>query len=386
MPSQDLIINPCLFEDIIIERGSGVYCYDTMGKEYLDFAAGIGVASLGHAHPKVLEVMHSQAAQLISCHAYFTTEAKNKAAMSLVEAGCFDKVFFCNSGTEAVEAALKSARKYAYEHKGTDCSQIISFRKSFHGRTYGAASVTEKRLAHPFFEPYLPNVNFATFNDIDSVKALINNKTAAVIVEPVQGESGVTPATSAFLKELRALCDAHNVCLIFDEVQSGMGRLGTVYAYQSYGVEPDIACWAKGIAAGFPVGIMAARGVYADALGYGTHGSTFGGSPLACALISCAFEEISAPAFLENVLSVSSVLMEGLRKVPSITDVRGRGLMIGFDTDFDQSALFHALQDNGLLVTKAGTKTIRLLPPLILQEHEARKGVSIIEKTLKDMV
>lgn len=388
--TKELTLKTYGLQPVIIDSAKGVYCYDTKGKEYLDFAAGIAVASLGHAHPQILKTLNEQATKLMTCQASFVTEPKYKAAKMLVEASCFDAVYFSNSGTESTEAAIKCARKWAYDTKGKDCNHIISFRNSFHGRTYGAASVTEKRLSQPYFDPYIPNVGFAEFNDIESVKALINEKTAAVIIEPVQGESGVIPADTQFLKDLRDLCDEHNVCLVFDEVQTGLGRLGTLFAYQSYGVEPDIVAWAKGIGAGFPVGVMAAKKPFGDALQPGTHGTTFGGNPLACAMIVCAFEEISKDGFIANVKKVSKILFDGLKEIQEktgkITNIRGKGLMIGIDTTLDVKKLFATLQQNGLMVTQAGTKTIRLVPPLILGEEDANKGLAIIEKTIKEMM
>lgn len=387
--SNELLVKTYGLQPVIMDHAKGMYCYDSEGKEYLDFAAGIAVASLGHAHPKVLETLNKQAAHLMTCQASYVTETKYKAAKSLVEASCFDQVFFCNSGSESTEAALKCARKWAYDNKGKDCNHIIAFRDSFHGRTYGAASVTEKRLSQPFFDPYIPNVDFAEYNNIESVKALINDKTAAVIIEPIQGESGVIPSDPAFMKELRALCDAHHVCLIFDEVQTGLGRIGSLFAYQSYGVEPDLVAWAKGIGAGYPVGVMGAKKKFGDALQPGMHGTTFGGNPLASAMVLCTFEEISKDSFLENIRHVSSILFGGLERIAkdtgAITDLRGRGLMIGIDTVFDTKKLFRALQKNGFMGTLAGKATLRLVPPLILQEDDARKGLEIIEKTLREM-
>jgi predicted acetylornithine/succinylornithine family transaminase len=387
--TRDLTLKTYGLQPIVIDHANGVYCYDTEDKEYLDFAAGIAVASLGHAHPKVLKTLNEQAAKLMTCQASFVTEPKYSAAKMLVEASCFDAVYFSNSGTESTEAAIKCAKKWAYDNKGKDCNHIISFRNSFHGRTYGAASVTEKRLSQPYFEPYIPNVDFAEFNNIESVKALISDKTAAIIIEPIQGESGVIPAEPKFLKDLRSLCDEHNVCLIFDEVQTGLGRLGTLFAYQTYDVEPDIVAWAKGIGAGFPVGVMAAKKPFGDAFQPGSHGTTFGGNPLACAMVICAFKEISNKSFIANIKKVSKILFDGLKEIQNktgkITDVRGKGLMIGVDTTLDIKKLFGKLQQNGLMVTQAGTKTVRLVPPLILSEEDAYKGLAIIEKTLEEM-
>ncbi|MCB9982369.1 MAG: acetylornithine/succinylornithine family transaminase [Rhodospirillales bacterium] len=393
-------------QPVVMDHGKGAYAYDTSGKKYLDFAAGIAVASLGHAHPAVLKTINEQAARMITCQASYATKEKLHAAELLVKTSCFDLVYFSNSGTESVEAALKCARKWAYEEKGEECNEIIAFHNSFHGRTYGSASVTEKRHVQPFFGPYLPGVHFATFNDLDSVKALVSDKTAAIIIEPVQGEGGLTPAHPSFLRSLRALCDEHNICLIFDEVQTGFGRLGTLHAYQAFAccpdcqhgepnpanhqiIEPDIACWAKGMGSGFPVGAMAAKKKFGEAITVGTHGTTYGGNPLACAVAATVIEEMLKDGFMEHVHAVSNILFKGLndirRSSNKITDIRGKGLMLGVDTVFDIKKLLGALQSNGLMATQAGKATLRLTPPLILSEGEAKEALAVIEKTLSEM-
>lgn len=376
-------------QPVVMDYAKGMYSYDSDGKAYLDFVAGIAVASLGHAHPRILDTINKQAAKLMTCQASYITEPKYKAAKLLIESSCFDMVFFSNSGSESVEAALKCARKWAYDNKSEDCNHIISFRKSFHGRTYGAASVTEKRLAQPFFDPYIPNVDFAEFNNFESVKALVTPKTAAIIVEPIQGEGGITPATPEFLQALRTLCDQQKICLIFDEVQAGFGRLGTLHAYQSFGVEPDISAWAKGIGSGFPVGAMAAKKPFGDALVPGTHGTTFGGNPLACAVVVCVMEEMLKDGFIENIQKISKIMFDGLERIAresnKITEIRGKGLMIGVDTVFDIKKLLKALQKNGLMATQAGSSTLRLTPALIIEEEHAYKALEIIEKTLNEM-
>ncbi|MCB1720253.1 MAG: acetylornithine/succinylornithine family transaminase [Alphaproteobacteria bacterium] len=376
-------------QPVVMDHGKGCYAFDTSGKKYVDCAAGIAVASLGHAHPAMLKTINEQAARMMACQSSYTTKEKFKAAKLLVETSCFDLIYFSNSGTESVEAALKCARKWAYDEKGEDCNEIIAFHKSFHGRTYGSASVTEKRNSQPFFAPYLPGVHFATFNDIDSVKALATDKTAAVIIEPVQGEGGLTPANPEFLKALRQFCDEKNICLIFDEVQAGFGRLGTLYAYQSFGVEPDIVTWAKGMGSGFPVGAMAAKKKFGDALEVGMHGTTYGGNPLACAVVVTVLEEMLKPGFMEHVNKISGILFDGLNEIKrssnKITDIRGKGLMIGVDTVFDIKILMSALQSNGLMTTQAGKETLRLTPPLIISEEEAQEVLDIISKTLSEM-
>ncbi len=387
--TEELLVKTYNAQAVVMDHGDGVYAWDTDGKKYVDFAAGIAVASLGHAHPKMMETINTQSARMMTCQASYATKEKLKAAEILVENSCFDLVYFSNSGAESVEASLKCARKWAYDNKSETANEIIAFNQSFHGRTYGAASVTAKRLTQPFFAPYLDGVHFADFNDIASVKALVNANTAAIIVEPIQGEGGLTPADPAFLKELRALCDAENICLIFDEIQAGMGRLGTFFAYENFGVEPDIACLAKGMGGGFPVGAMVAKHPYGDAIVVGTHGTTYGGNPLACAVAACVMSEILSDGFLDHANKMSKFLLDGLAQIQrdsnKITDIRGLGLMIGVDTSFDIKDLLRALQGNGLMATQAGKVTLRLTPPLILTEEQAQEALDIIAKTLKEM-
>ncbi len=387
--TEDVLVSTYNSQPVVMDHGEGCYAFDTDGKKYLDFAAGIAVASLGHANPKLLETINTQAARMMTCQASYATQEKLKAAKLMIETSCFDQIYFSNSGTESVEASLKCARKWAYDEKGEHCNEIIAFRKSFHGRTYGSASVTEKRHVQPFFGPYLEGVHYADFNDIDSVKALVSDKTAAIIIEPVQGEGGLVPADETFLKALRALCDSENICLIFDEVQAGFGRLGTLHAYQSFGVEPDIAAWAKGMGSGFPVGAMAAKKKFGKAIVVGTHGTTYGGNPLACAVAACVMEEMTQDGFMEHVQEMSSLLFDGLAKIQresnKITDIRGKGLMIGVDTAFEIKDVLRNLQSNGLMATQAGKSTLRLTPPLILQKEHAEEAIGIIDKTLKEM-
>ncbi len=392
--TDEILVETYKSQPVVLDYGQGVYAYDTEGKKYLDFAAGIAVASLGHAHKKLLKTIKDQSARLMACQASYATKEKLEAAQILIDNGCFDLVYFSNSGTESVEAALKCARKWAYDNKGKDCNEIIAFRNSFHGRTYGSASITEKRHVQPYFGPYIEGVQFAEFNDPASVSSLITDKTAAIIVEPVQGEGGVTPANPFFLADLRRLCDKHNVCLIFDEIQAGMGRLGTFYAYQSFEtdsgiVEPDIACLAKGMGSGFPVGAMVAKKEFGKAIVVGTHGTTYGGNPLACAVAATVMKELLSDGFLDHTKKVSAYLIDGLQKIQrssnKITDIRGAGLMLGIDTIFDIKDVLTNLQTNGLMATQAGKATLRLTPPLIVKMEEAQEALKIIDKTFKEM-
>lgn len=393
-------------QPIVLNRGEGSYVWDTDGKKYLDFSIGYAVASLGHAHPAMLKAINEQAGKLMICQASYATEAKLKCAELLVNNSCFDLVYFSNSGTESVEAALKCARKWAYDKKGEDCNEIIAFNGSFHGRTYGAGSVTYKRKSQPYFAPYVEGVHFADYNDLDSVKALISDKIAAIILEPVQGEGGLVPADPKFLMGIRQLCDAHNICLIYDEVQAGMGRLGTFMAYESFKccpdcvdggdvnesalsiIEPDIGAFAKGMGGGFPVGCMMAKKEFGEVLGPGTHGTTYGGNPLACAVAYAVMSEILSEGFLENTRKVSAYLMNGLKEIQrdsnKITDIRGIGLMIGMNTTVEIGKMVAAVQKNGLLATQAGVDTLRILPPLNITEAEAQEALDIIAKTLQE--
>lgn len=386
--SQELLMNTYAPQPVVLDKGEGCYIWDSDGKKYLDFACGIAVASLGHGHPAMLNTIQEQAAQLMAVQASYATKPKLDCAKLLTDNSCFDRVYFCNSGTEAVEAALKLVRKWAYEEKGEGCHEIIAFRNSFHGRTYGSASITEKRLSQPFFEPYLPGIHFAEFNDLESVKALVNSNTAAIFVEPVQGEGGLTPATNEFMAGLRDLCDEENIALVFDEVQTGMGRLGTLFAYEQFGVEPDVACLAKGLGSGFPVGATVAKGKFGTAITHGTHGTTYGGNPLATAVAHTVVSEMLKPGFFDHINKTSEFFVEGLKKLQresnKITDIRGMGLMVGIDTSIEIGTLMTALQKNGLLTTQAGKATLRLTPPLIITEDEVTEAIEILDKTLQD--
>lgn len=382
-------------QPVVMDHGQGIYAFDTDGKKYFDFAAGIAVASLGHAHPAVVETITKQAARLMAVQNSYATKEKLAAAKLIVEHSCIDLVYFSNSGTESVEAAMKCARKWAHDEKGAQATEIIAFRNSFHGRTYGAASVTEKFHTQPFFGPYIPGIQWAEFNNLESVRALISKeKTAAVIVEPVQGEGGLAVAEIAFLQGLRDLCTQNNVCLIFDEVQAGFGRLGYLHAYEAFAdahgavVEPDIICWAKGMGSGFPVGAMGAKEKFGKAIVVGTHGTTYGGNPLACAVAHTVITTMLKPGFLENVRASAKTFHDGLteiqRRSNKITAIKGKGLMTGIETTIEIKTLMRALQKNGLMSTQAGKATIRLTPPLIITPAQVEEALQVIERTVAE--
>lgn len=376
--------------EMVPERAEGCWQFDTEGRKYLDFAAGIAVASLGHKSPVLRKAIVDQLdTGLIICPATYATLPRIEAAEALVAASCFDKVFFCNSGAEANEGAMKLARKWAYETKGPQANEFISFHNAFHGRTFGAVSLTEKSLHHPFFAPYLPGVRFAVFNDIDSVRRLISDKTAAIFVEPVQGEGGLIPAEPGFMRALRTVCDEKSVALVMDEVQTGIGRLGTVMAYERFGIEPDIATWAKGIGGGFPVGAFAAKERLALHMTHDVHGTTFGGNPLACAVVRAILSEVTRPGFIGHVNQMGEKLYKGLEEIatdiPAIRGIRGMGLIWGFDIGEDHvGPVRKALQSNGLLALQAGKSVVRLTPPLTVNAAQIDTALEIIRTTLHD--
>jgi len=375
---------------IAIERGDGVYLYDMDGKEYLDCAGGIAVTALGHNHPVFNKAVTEQLDRgFTMCVGSIATEPKVKAAEVLLNNCCAEKVFFCNSGAEAVEGALKLARTWAHHNKAEDAKEFIVFGSSFHGRTYGAVSATEKSRHQPQFAPYLPGFHFAEYNNLDSVKALISDKICAIMVEPVQGEGGLNPGTPEFFQGLRALCDENDILMISDEIQAGMGRMGKLMAHAHFDYEPDNTCLAKGLGGGFPVGAFMAKKRIADAFQAGDHGSTYAGNPLATNVAYHVVSEIVKPEFLAHVRDASTYFVERLKALHNetgnaITAIKGEGLMIGIDTKYQVKELLHELLEAGLMATQAGKNTLRLTPPLIISMAEIDKAVAIIGDVLKN--
>lgn len=381
-------MNTYPIQPVVMDHGSGCYLTDIDGNKYLDFAAGIAVASLGHAHPKMIKAMSEQAEKFMICPASYMSEPRVKLAELLTENSCLDKAFFCNSGAEAIEGAMKLARLWAHKNKSEDCKDFIAFGSSFHGRTFGAVSITEKSRLYPQFGPYLPGAHFAEFNNLESVEKLVTDKVCAIIVEPVQGEGGITPASGEFMQGLRKICDENNIILILDEIQCGMGRIGSLFAHSQLGIETDIVCIAKGMGGGFPVGAMLAKDKFADAMEVGMHGTTYGGNPLACHVAYTVLSEIMSDGFMDHIKAMSERLTNGLKAIQSrsnkINEVRGIGLMIGADLTVPVKDVLNALRDNGMMATQAGGTTLRLTPPLIVNEAEIDEALEKIENTLKD--
>lgn len=388
--ANDILMNVYGFWPVQFVKGKGVYLYDTEGRKYLDFGAGIAVNLLGYNHTRYVKAIKDQVSKLHMGLCYVADPVRMDAAETLLAVSAFDQVFFCSTGAEAVEGALKTARKWAKETKGDDCTEIIYVSQSFHGRTMGALSVIGQPHYREGFEPLLPGTREARFNDLDSFRRLINDKTAAIIVEPVMGEGGIVAGTQEFMQGLRDMCNKHNVALIFDEVQCGMGRLGTVFAYEQYDIVPDLICLAKGLGAGFPVGAFMGQKKFTSHITPGSHGSTYGGNPLACRVVDTVVKEIIRPGFLENVEKVGAILKEGLeqiaRETNMISNVRGTGLMLAANYNGGEIKDFiKVLLKNSLVALSCGENSLRLVPPLILTEKQAREGLLILRKTLNQV-
>lgn len=372
---------------VALERGEGVYLYDAEGKKYLDFGSGIGVFALGYGNKEYNDALKAQIDKLVHTSNYFYNEPAAKAAEKLVKAMGLAKVFFTNSGAEAVEGALKLARKYSFikaEEGAPKRTGIIAMEHSFHGRTIGSLSVTGNFHYREAFEPLLPEVSFARYNDLDSVKALVNDNTCAIIMETVQGEGGIRPADENFIKGVRALCDEKDILFILDEIQCGMGRSGKMFAYQHYGIKPDIATTAKALGCGVPIGAFAASAKVSDVLAAGDHGTTYGGNPLACAAACKVFDIFEQNKILENVGEVGAYLYSRLDEVaknnPHIAEHRGIGLMQGLEFDGPVGGIISKLLDCGLITFSAGSNVIRFIPPLVISKENVDE---MIEKLMK---
>lgn len=365
---------------VAFDHGEGVYLYDAEGKKYLDFGAGIAVMALGYNNKRYNDALKSQIDKLIHTSNLFYHEPGAIAGQKLREASGLPHVFFTNSGTEAVEGALKLAKKHANK-AGKNDYNIIAMEHSFHGRSLGALSVTGKVQYREPFEPLLPNICFADYNNLASVEALMNDNTAAVIMETVQGEGGVYPATQEFIEGVRCLCDKHNALLILDEIQCGMGRAGSMFAYQRYGVMPDVLLCAKALGCGVPVGSFVCND-RAAAMTYGDHGTTYGGNPFVCAAVSEVFNIFKDEKIVDHVKEVGQYLWDKLEelkgKLDCIVDHRGVGLIQGLEFKENPSEIVTKALENGLVLIAAGNNTIRFVPPLVISEKEVDEMVEVL--------
>ncbi len=371
----------------VLERGEGVYLYDAEGRRYLDFVSGIAVNALGYADPEVLETLAAQAKQLAHCSNLFHSAPQALLACDLVQGSFADRVYFCNSGTEACEAAFKFARKWQrVNHPGEDRTGIVAFTGSFHGRTMGALAATHREKYRLPFEPLVPGVAFAPFNDVAAAEAAIGARTGAVIVEPLQGEGGVNPATQEFLRALRRACDAQGALLIFDEVQCGLGRTGTLWSHEAYGITPDLMTVAKPLGGGLPIGAVLLTQRVADAIAPGDHGSTFAANPIVCAVARVVLRRIADAGFLTGVRERGGYLgaqLDALKaRHPTVRAVRGRGLIWGLELSADAAPLIGRGYERGLIMTSAGDRVLRLLPPLVVNREQIDEAVAIIDRIL----
>lgn len=372
---------------IVLDHGEGVYLYDTEGKKYLDFAAGIAVCSLGYGHPEYNKALKEQIEKLLHVSNLFYTAPVVDAAEKLKKASQMDRIFFTNSGTEAIEGALKAARKYAYTKKSGKY-EFIAMEHSFHGRSMGAVSVTGTENYRTPFEPLVGGVRFAKYNDLESVKAQVTDQTCAIILETVQGEGGIYPAESEFLKEIRMLCDENDILLILDEIQCGMGRTGSMFAWQDYGVRPDIMCMAKAIGNGVPVGAFAMTEEVAEySLKPGDHGTTYGGNPFACAAVDKVLDIFEKNHIVEHVKEVTPYLEEKLdelvEKYDGVLKRRGKGLMQGLVLARPVGEVIANAQKEGLLVISAGGNVLRMVPPLVIKKEHVDEMIEKLEKALQ---
>ncbi|MGN1192145.1 MAG: aspartate aminotransferase family protein [Dorea sp.] len=371
---------------IVLEKGEGVYLYDTDGKKYLDFAAGYAVSSLGYGNQELNDALKSQIDQIFHTSNLYYNTTCGKAAEDLKRITGMDRIFFTNSGGEAVEGTLKAARKYAYK-KGTGRCEFIAMKESFHGRSMGALSVTGHSPYREPFEPLVPGVSFAEYNNLDSVKALVTDKTCAIILEPLQGEGGINLATEEFMKGIRKLCDDEGILMICDEVQCGMGRTGSMFAWQAYGIKPDLMSMAKAIGSGIPVGAFAMTDQVAESsLEPGDHGTTYGGNPLACMAVSKTIEIFEREKLAEHAKEVGTYLAEKLDvlvdEYDCVTARKGTGLMQGIQITKPVSKVTNAALKEGLLIIGAGEDIIRFVPPLVIEKEHVDEMIEKLKKVL----
>jgi len=393
MPTEELrqdsdhyVMNTYARLPISIVRGRGSRVYDLEGREYLDFVAGIAVSVLGHGHPDLVAAIQKQARELLHASNLYYTEPQTKLAKALVEHSFAQKVFFCNSGAEANEAAIKLARRYAHRKYGADRYEIITMLQSFHGRTMATLTATGQEKVQKGFEPLVPGFTYVPFNNLSAVEQAVSGKTAAILVEPVQGEGGVRVADRSYLKGLRDLCRSRDMLLIFDEVQTGMGRTGTLFAYEQLGVEPDVMTLGKGLGGGLPIGACLATEEAAAALEPGTHASTFGGNPVCCAAGLAVVRALLEGGVLEHGRRMGAYLAQGLQetkdRLPIVKEVRGLGLLQGLELNVDGKPVVGDCLARGLLVNCTADRVLRFVPPLVITQAEIDRLLDVLNQVL----
>lgn len=380
--------------EVVLDKGQGARIWDMDGNEYIDLGAGISVNSLGHQDPDIVDALVQQAKKLWHTTNIYFTEPTVRLAEDLVKATFANQVYFCNSGAEANEAAIKLARKYSSEHHGSDKREIITFKGSFHGRTLATVTATAQPKFQQGFEPLPGGFTYCAFNDFEAIETLISAKTCAILVEPIQGEGGIMPAAPGFLKHLRDLCDRHQALLMFDEIQTGIGRTGKFFAYQwEEAWHPDLVTVAKALGGGFPIGAMLTTTNAAEVLQFGSHGSTFGGNPLGAAVARAVIKKVNSPELLSQVCEKGEILMQRLeamnRKLNLFADIRGKGLMIGAELASDwhgkAGELTEVCRHQGVLILQAGPDVLRFLPPLTITDQELSEGMDRVEAALDQL-
>lgn len=376
---------------LVLDHGEGVYLYDTDGRKYLDFAAGIAVCALGYSNEAHKAALKNQVDAMLHTSNLYYNPPIIKAAEAVVKASGMDRVFFTNSGTEAIEGAIKAAKKYAFTRDGHAGHEIIAMKHSFHGRSIGALSVTGNAHYQEPFEPLMPGVKFADYNDLESVKALVTDKTCAIIMETVQGEGGIYPADADFLQGVRRLCDDKDILLILDEIQCGMGRTGKMFAWQDYGVKPDIMTAAKALGCGVPVGaFMMTQKVADKSLAPGDHGTTYGGNPFVGAAVSAVFEQFEKLSILDHVNELTPYLEAELDKLVEkydcLTARRGKGFMQGLECTLPVGQVSAKALENGLIVITAGSNVLRFVPPLVIEKNDVDEMIRLLSLTLDEML
>lgn len=384
--SKENILNTYARFDITLTEGRGCLVYDSNGREYLDFVSGIAVNCLGHCHPVIVKAIREQSGKLMHVSNLYWIEEQIKLAEKLCKLSGLQGAFFCNSGSEAVESAIKIAKKYGKLLGGISKHKIIYMKNSFHGRTLGSLSVTGQEKYQKDYIPLVPGVNSVKLNDIDKLRSEVDFNVCAVIIEPIQGEGGVITAQKSFLEEARILCEKYDALLIYDEVQCGIGRLGSLFAFEKFGVKPDLICMAKGLGGGFPIGAVVASKKAAEIISHGDHGSTFGGNPLACSVALAVLAELLDNGVLANVELMSRYLFGKLqdlkKKHCSIKAIHGMGLLVGLKLSVDTKDFISRCADSGLLLVGAGKDVVRILPPLNIEAPYIDKAVDIMDAVL----
>ena len=387
--SEQYVANTYARYPVLLVRGKGTRVWDLEGEEYLDFVSGLAVCNLGHCHPKVVKAIQDQAEKLIHVSNFYYIEPQIQLASLLCKHSFADKVFFCNSGAEANEGAMKLARKYAKEKMGKDRHEIITMERSFHGRTLATLTATGQEKFHKGYEPLMPGFKYVPFNDIGAVKNAIDSKTCAVMLEPIQGEGGVNCPSEGYLKALREICDKKGLLLIFDEVQVGMGRTGKLFAYEHDEVEPDMLTLAKSLAGGVPIGALLIKRGIADSFKPGDHASTFGGNPLATAAGVAALTTILEEGMLENCQKMGdyfiSQLEEIKKKFPFVKEVRGKGLILGMELKIDGSSIVKEMLKKKILINCTMGNVLRFLPPLIVTKEEIDRVIKTLEEVFQEL-